>query len=118
MASDIFVTDSVWIAAIICYSYGAEALVSVELVAGEKYGHDTRFTMDAPSEDCELLRLEFEEKNPQPLAVEDTQQLVREYVRIIGNIKALKRRGEHTWVAHEWARQWRNGRRDDGTKIE
>jgi hypothetical protein len=104
-------------AAVIAYTYGADSLVSVELVEGGKHGHDTIFTLDAPSEDCELLRLEFEEKNPQPLAIADANQLVKEYVRLIGNLKALKRRGESKWVSPSWARQWRNGKTDDGRKL-
>ena|ERR1700733_4048095 len=100
--NDEFVTDNVFVAALIAYLYTWDSILKIEAVG-------PRFYFDAPSEDCRIIEEELNKGETTVLL----NQYIGTYVRLTGILKKLARTGESSYVSPSWI----SGKTSDGRTI-
>ncbi|MFZ3277991.1 MAG: hypothetical protein WA182_13905 [Candidatus Sulfotelmatobacter sp.] len=100
-----FVTQDNAIATTLGYLYGSDSLVKIRF---DDSG--TLYTFSVPAEDAKLITVDYE--NGQ-LSIADLLSWYKEQSRIMGTIRAMRRRGDVQWVS----RYWVQGIDKEGNKI-
>jgi hypothetical protein len=110
---DGFQTDSVWLCAVLCYTYTFDALLEISITTGEGK-KITDFFLDIPSLDAAEIDLELKEGR---LQISDCNALIKNYSRVTGLLKQLHREGRQSWKSHAYQEAWCAGKFPDGRKI-
>jgi hypothetical protein len=97
--NDGWITQDVFLAAVIHYLYGADALLGIDMIPS---GHTTRpqFTFDIASCDGDIIAAEY--KSSEGLAVADLNKYAKSYVQITGQLKRLHREGLTSYRSDQW----------------
>jgi hypothetical protein len=104
MAVDEFITQSIPIAATLSYTFGAESLVKVELTPDSRNRkHTVTMTFCVPSCDADIIVQDYENH---VLQVADINAWHSEHSRITNSLKAIKQRGETSWVSRAYQNAW------------
>jgi hypothetical protein len=97
MSVDGFLTDDLAFAALLCFWYGDDALVCVEI---EETGKAV-MSLAVPSVDAQILREEFD--SPDSVGIENLKKYVRSFNYIGKTLRNMRRGGQTTWTPTYYA---------------
>src|SRR6266851_1287926 len=104
MSADGFITQDLFFAVGMLYTFGEDALLKIEPAEDSNPRRKAQnFVLDAPSLDCQEYFSEFKART---FAISDLLAYANIHTRVIQILKDMHRRGDTEWTSPSYSARW------------